>query len=140
MTVVLFLLLLFLQQGNSEETLLLRNNKTSNVNITTSEETCEKVAEMCTYNLPRMDEIPDYEQCQVIFRISHRFNTDIHLCQGQEGAGEPRLLYGKQHSRYPSWICHQPLQPGCLHICLLCVSSTSALVHQKHCSVFGVQE
>ena len=67
MTVVLFLLLLFLQQGNSEETLLSRNNKTSLVNITTSEETCEKVAEMCTYNLPRMDEIPDYEQCQVIF-------------------------------------------------------------------------
>ena len=24
---------------------------------------------MCTYNLPRMDEIPDYEQCQVIFHI-----------------------------------------------------------------------
>ena len=60
------------------------------------------------------------------FPHSHGFNTDIHLCQGQEGAGEPRLLYGKQHSRYPSWICHQPLQPDCLRICLLCVSSTSA--------------
>ena len=24
---------------------------------------------MCTYNLPRMDEVPDYEQCQVIFHI-----------------------------------------------------------------------
>jgi len=61
MCVLLYLLLLFLQQGNSEETLL--STKRENVNIS-SVETCEKLAEMCTYTLPRMDEEPDVEQCQ----------------------------------------------------------------------------
>ena len=51
------------------------NNKTSLVNITTSEETCEKLAEICTYTLPRRFYMePDYEQCQVTF---HQFGQTL---------------------------------------------------------------
>jgi len=82
MTAVLYLLLLFLQQGNSEETLFSPNNKTLQVNITSSEETllaniaseetslvnittCEKLADMCTYTLPRiLEKERGYDQCQ----------------------------------------------------------------------------
>jgi len=63
MRVLPYLLLLFLQQGNSEETLLSTKRENLRVNIS-SVENCEKLAEMCTYTLPRMEEQPDVEQCQ----------------------------------------------------------------------------
>ena len=81
MTAVLYLLLLFLQQCNSEETLLAPDNKTLQVNITTSEETllaniatCEKLAEKCTYTLPRiLEKERGYDQCQVICQVRGKF-------------------------------------------------------------------
>lgn len=63
MTVALYLLLLFLQQGNSEETILSRERETLPANIS-SEETCERKAELCMYTLPRLERPPDVEQCQ----------------------------------------------------------------------------
>ena len=95
MTAVLYLLLLFLQQCNSEETLLAPNNKTLQVNITTSEETlltnitneetslvnittCEKLADMCTYTLPRiLEKEREYDQCQVTCHVRGKFTLSI---------------------------------------------------------------
>ena len=85
MTAVLYLLLLFLQQGNSEETLFSPNNKTLQVNITSSEETllvnittCEKLADMCTYTLPRiLEKERGYDQCQVICHVQGKFTLSI---------------------------------------------------------------
>ena len=64
---------------SSEETLL--------VNITTSEETllvniktCEKLADMCTYTLPRiLEKEQGYDQCQVTFHIRGKFTLSILL-------------------------------------------------------------
>ena len=95
MTAVLYLMLLFLQQCNSEETLFSPNNKTLQVNITSSEETllaniaseetslvnittCEKLADMCTYTLPRiLEKERGYDQCQVTLHIRGKFTLSI---------------------------------------------------------------
>ena len=151
MTAVLYLLLLFLQQGSSEETMLKPNNETSLVkNITTSEETslvnirsedtslvnittCEKLAEICTYTLPRIPEKEQgYDQCQVTFHNLRQIGLIlVHPCQGQESAGERRLLCCEQFACYSRWNLHQPLQPGCLCIHLFCVSATRRQQEQR---------
>ena len=63
MTTGLYLLLLFLQHGHCEEDLLTTENKT--LSVSTSEESCELLAETCTYTLPMLEKERDYEQCQV---------------------------------------------------------------------------
>jgi len=62
MTTGLYLLLLFLQHGHCEEDLLTTENKT--LSVSTSEESCELLAETCTYTLPMLEKERDYEQCQ----------------------------------------------------------------------------
>ena len=59
MSFFLYFLLLLLQQGNCDET-------TKNKNTTSSiEETCERMAEMCTYTLPRLEKETNFTDCQV---------------------------------------------------------------------------